>query len=73
VRGNLKGTLEFSEALPEEIGGDDEQSPRYEGWKFLDVREPGEFEKGSIKGAVNVPLAKAFIDLNKKNQYFLRY
>ena len=27
-----------------------------EGWTLLDVRNPGEFEKGHIEGAINIPL-----------------
>ena len=27
-------------------------------WQFLDVRSPEDFEKGHVKGAVNVPVGK---------------
>lgn len=32
---------------------------------LVDVREPGEFSEGSVKGAVNIPLGSVATDLNK--------
>ena len=51
----MKDFISAAKAQIEEVEIDAVEALLAEGYQVLDVREPAEFEKGSIQGAINVP------------------
>ena len=51
----LKDFVSEAKSQIDEVGISDIDALLAEGYQVLDVREPGEFLEGTIKGAINVP------------------
>ena len=51
----MKDFISAAKSQIEEVEIHDVEALLLEGYQVLDVREPAEYEKGSIQGAINVP------------------